>query len=511
MQADLVEVAASRIAGAVGLDQQQRRALRPFLGVGLDDDDGQLGMLAVGDVGLRSIDDIVVALLDRGGADALEVGSGAGLGHRDRGRGFARDHPRQPVQFLLLAAVADEIIGDDVRMERDPRRRAGVTQFLVDHRVIAEVEPQSAIGFGHRRAEQSSLSAFGPEITVDDALLFPPVEVRNQFLGEEAPHGIAECFMIVVEGGAAAGVEHHISFTRIGKQRQQGKTRQPMFAGIIAGEVGQRRLQMLLGGSVATARSVAKHGRDNRQHHARLRLSPSRWAILPSLRSLTIGGVNRVAGWRSATPRKEAAEPLLEVRPRLGAHMHKASISAGDRNSSPPGSHAWQSRSPPNQSRRAWRIAAASSGRIRSPIRSPGQREGRVEMGADADRVSKDCQIMAQPRCEGAGERLQICGPWHVRVARRFSMEREQPRPAIGPLESARQRTLKIGELALDLGFGECVVGQRAQFPRPRRFPETGAEGSAGSTSHGRSCASRSCHRRSDGARAAAAHLRRQP
>ena len=39
-----------------------------------------------------------------------------------------------------------------------------------------------------------------------------------------------------------------------------------------------------------------------RQHQARLRFSPSRWAILPSLRSLTKAGSNRVAGCATATP-----------------------------------------------------------------------------------------------------------------------------------------------------------------------------------------------------------------
>ena len=51
-----------------------------------------------------------------------------------------------------------------------------------------------------------------------------------------------------------------------------------------------------------------------RQHHARLRFSPSRCAILPSLRSLTIAGANSVAGCRVGNARQELLEPDREQR-----------------------------------------------------------------------------------------------------------------------------------------------------------------------------------------------------
>ena len=47
-----------------------------------------------------------------------------------------------------------------------------------------------------------------------------------------------------------------------------------------------------------------------RQHQARLRFRPSRWAILPSLRSLTIAGVNKVAGSRLATRGRNCSNQL---------------------------------------------------------------------------------------------------------------------------------------------------------------------------------------------------------
>ena len=57
-----------------------------------------------------------------------------------------------------------------------------------------------------------------------------------------------------------------------------------------------------------------------------------------------------------------------------------ASISAGDRKSSPPGSHAWQSRSPPNQSRARGRGSAPASAGVdsRRPSRARGPARRRV-------------------------------------------------------------------------------------------------------------------------------------
>ena len=175
MEADLVEVAAPGIALAVCLDEDQRDALGAGRGVGLGDDDDEIGMLAVGDVGLGAVEDIMVAVALGGGADALEVGAGAGLGHGDRGRGFAGDHPRQPVSLLLLRAVGDEIVGDDVGMEGDARGRAGISELLVDDRIVAEIEAGAAIFLRNGRAEQAGLAGLVPEAAVDDSFLFPAV------------------------------------------------------------------------------------------------------------------------------------------------------------------------------------------------------------------------------------------------------------------------------------------------------------------------------------------------
>ena len=150
----------------------------------------------------------MIAVALGGRAYALEVGAGARLGHRDRGRGLARDHPRQPVLLLLLRSVSDDIIGDDVAVQGDPGGRADIGQLLVDHRIVAEVEAEPAIFLGNGRAEQAGLARFGPEVAIDDPFFLPAVDMGDQLLVEEAPDAVAELLMLGPEGGSAGCVEH---------------------------------------------------------------------------------------------------------------------------------------------------------------------------------------------------------------------------------------------------------------------------------------------------------------
>ena len=64
LQPDLVEVAATLEAiDLVGLNDNQRGALGPLVGICLGHDDDEIGKLAIGDEGLRAVDQIVVAVL----------------------------------------------------------------------------------------------------------------------------------------------------------------------------------------------------------------------------------------------------------------------------------------------------------------------------------------------------------------------------------------------------------------------------------------------------------------
>src|SRR3979409_1390948 len=77
-------------------------------------------MLSVGDEGLGAVEHVAVAAALRGGAHALQVGAGAGLGHRDRAHELAGGEPGQPALLLLLGAVMQDVGRHDAGMERGP-------------------------------------------------------------------------------------------------------------------------------------------------------------------------------------------------------------------------------------------------------------------------------------------------------------------------------------------------------------------------------------------------------
>mgnify|MGYP001212704004 CR=1 FL=1 len=92
MLTDLVEIATTLETGGVGIDQDQRDALGAQFRIGFRRNDDDVGILAVGNIGLGAIDDIMIAVLPGCCADTLKVGPCARFGHGDRRDTFAADH-----------------------------------------------------------------------------------------------------------------------------------------------------------------------------------------------------------------------------------------------------------------------------------------------------------------------------------------------------------------------------------------------------------------------------------
>ena len=86
-------------------------------------------------------------------AHALQVGAGAGLGHRDGADQFAGRELGQPAFFLLLGAVVKDVGRDDARMQRRTESiKTCEGEFAVDHGLMRESPAGAAIFFRHRRA-----------------------------------------------------------------------------------------------------------------------------------------------------------------------------------------------------------------------------------------------------------------------------------------------------------------------------------------------------------------------
>src|SRR5205823_14534276 len=83
VHAELVQVPAAGEAGHAPLHHEQADPPVPGVRVCARYHDHDVGQLAVGDEGLLAVQDVGVAVADRGRADPLQVAACAGLGHRD--------------------------------------------------------------------------------------------------------------------------------------------------------------------------------------------------------------------------------------------------------------------------------------------------------------------------------------------------------------------------------------------------------------------------------------------
>ncbi len=110
--------------------------------------------------------------------------------------------------LLRFASESEDVGRDDVRMERDAGARPDVSELLVDDGIVAEIEPQAAIGFGDCRAQQPGRAAAIPEVAINHALLFPPVEIGRDFAVQEAAHLVTKKCMLFAEGEPTGHIEH---------------------------------------------------------------------------------------------------------------------------------------------------------------------------------------------------------------------------------------------------------------------------------------------------------------
>jgi hypothetical protein len=194
LHADLLEVAAALEALHAALDHQQAEALGAGRRVGLRDHDHEVGVDAVGDEGLRPVDDPVVAVTPGARLDPLQVGAGAGLGHGDRRDELAAAEPRQPPLLLLVGAQLEQVRRRDVVVQGEPHAASADPDDLLAHDgVVAEVlDPTAPVLLGYVRAQQPLPTRLEPQVPRDDPGLLPLLVVGRDVLVAEGAHAVAE-------------------------------------------------------------------------------------------------------------------------------------------------------------------------------------------------------------------------------------------------------------------------------------------------------------------------------
>ena len=158
-------------------------------GVGLGHGEVDVAAVAVGHEQLVAVEDVVVAVLGRGGANGLGVGAGVGLGDCEAALLLARGEAGEKAILLLLGAVlvddpAVDHVGVDDAGETHPAARN-----LLDHgRVGLEREPESSVRLGEGDPEDAHLAHVCVDLGGELARVLQLGGVGDDLFVDPAPH-----------------------------------------------------------------------------------------------------------------------------------------------------------------------------------------------------------------------------------------------------------------------------------------------------------------------------------
>jgi hypothetical protein len=162
----------------------------------IDQQTEPVGLRGIGDPHLRTVDDVVTAVLARGGLDRRDVGATRGLAHRDRRHRFAGDRRNEKLLAQLVAAPARERGRRHVGLHAERHRdRSGTAraELLRDDHLIRVIEAHAAEGLGLVDAEQPEPARLLEHVMRGErAGLLPGIDVRVDLLVDELANGAAQ-------------------------------------------------------------------------------------------------------------------------------------------------------------------------------------------------------------------------------------------------------------------------------------------------------------------------------
>jgi hypothetical protein len=163
--AHLLEVLLDHDPGRAHLDDERRHPAAAGGRIGLGEDDRPLGVARVRDERLRAVEDVVVAVAHRGGAQRGDVGARPRLRERERAEDRLFDQRRQPAGLLLGRAEEQdgaraEPVGGDGRA--DPG--AAPVELFADEQAVEGAEAGAAVLLGHVEVHQAERVRLGYEL-----------------------------------------------------------------------------------------------------------------------------------------------------------------------------------------------------------------------------------------------------------------------------------------------------------------------------------------------------------
>ena len=170
-------------------------------GVGLGEDQRDLGDVAERDPHLRAADRPAAVGLGRAGAEVGGVGAGVGLGQAEAAEPLARAEPRQPLLLLLLGAPLLDRAGDQRGLDRDDGAGGGVgaADLLDDQPVADVVEAAAAVLFGDRGAEEADLAELARQLAVEAPVAVVVAGAREDLALGELPRRLADQLLLVAQ------------------------------------------------------------------------------------------------------------------------------------------------------------------------------------------------------------------------------------------------------------------------------------------------------------------------
>ena len=163
---NLSSFCAAAIALEAAFDDEGRDALRAAPGLDRRVDHGGVGLRAVRDPHLGTVQDPAAVATLGARAHRDHVGARARLAHGERADVFAGDQPRQEALLLLVVAEAPQLVDAEVGMRAvgEADRARSAADLLHGDDVFQVAEPEPAILFRHRHAEQAHVAHFGPKL-----------------------------------------------------------------------------------------------------------------------------------------------------------------------------------------------------------------------------------------------------------------------------------------------------------------------------------------------------------
>ncbi len=184
VHAELLELLLADHSRGVHRHEEQGEPVVAGLRVGLGDEHDHIGAVAVRDVGLGAVDDVVIAVSDGAGLDAGDIGAGVRLGDAQAEDLLALDRRDDPLLLLLLGAEGEDRRHRHVGVDGDPHRKAarvGVADLLGEHQRRVVVASLPAVGLRLVQAEEAEL-AHAREDGVGEGRLLPLLRVGGSSL-----------------------------------------------------------------------------------------------------------------------------------------------------------------------------------------------------------------------------------------------------------------------------------------------------------------------------------------